>query len=190
MNAISLLTQDHRNVEALFKRFEATDDRAEKRRITDKVIEQLSVHAELEEQFFYPAVMANVEAPDKGDVLEGIEEHHLAKVALWELERLPATAPNFDAKFKVLSESILHHVQEEESEGGIFDDARRVLKANELEELGDRMEAARGTVPRRPHPLAPPVPPLNRVLGLPVAVLDRVVDTGKGVLRTVLPGAR
>ncbi|MBA2626151.1 MAG: hemerythrin domain-containing protein [Acidimicrobiia bacterium] len=190
MNAISLLTQDHRNVEALFKRFEATDDPKEKRSITDKVIEQLSVHAELEEQFFYPAVMAKVDGSGKDDVLEGIEEHHLAKVALWELERLPATAPNFDAKFKVLSENILHHVEEEEADGGIFADARKALKANELEELGDRMQAARTTVPSRPHPLAPPTPPINRLLGLPVAVLDRAVNTGKGLLRAVLPGAR
>jgi hypothetical protein len=188
MNAISLLTQDHRNVEQLFNRFEEAGTAAEKRGITDKVIEQLSVHAEIEEQFFYPAVAAKLE--ERGEVLEAVEEHHMAKVALWELERLPASAPNFDAKFTVMKENVLHHVGEEEGDGGIFSRARTVLKANELDELGDRMERARASVPSRPHPLAPPTPPLNRLLGLPVSILDRVVNTWKGLFRAAVPAAR
>jgi hypothetical protein len=188
MNAISLLTQDHRNVESLFSRFESADGPEEKRHIADKVIEQLSVHAELEEQYFYPAVSARLE--ERGDVLEAVEEHHLAKVALWELERLPATAPNFDAKFTVLKENVLHHVGEEEGRDGLFASARKALKANELEDLGQRMQRARATVPSRPHPLAPPTPPVNRLLGLPVAVLDRIITTGKGVARTLVPALR
>jgi hypothetical protein len=188
MNAISLLTQDHRNVEQLFHRFEEAESPEEKRGITDKVIEQLSVHAEIEEQFFYPAVAAKLD--ERGEVLEAVEEHHLAKVALWELERLPASAPNFDAKFTVMRENILHHVGEEEGAGGIFQQARKVFKANELNELGDRMERARASVPHRPHPLAPPTPPLNRLLGLPVSILDRVVNTTKGLVRAAVPAFR
>ena len=188
MNAISLLTQDHRNVEQLFNRFEAAATPEDKRAITDKVIEQLSVHAEIEEQFFYPALAAKLE--ERGDVLEAVEEHHMAKLALWELERLPASASNFDAKFTVMKENILHHVSEEEGDDGIFQTARKVLKANELEELGDRMQRARANVPRRPHPLAPPTPPINRLLGLPVSVLDRVVNTTKGVVRATVPALR
>jgi Hemerythrin HHE cation binding domain len=188
MNAISLLTQDHRNVEQLFNRFEAAERPEEKRSITDKVIEQLSIHAEIEEQFFYPAVAAKME--ERGEVLEAVEEHHMAKLALWELERLPATAPNFEAKFTVMKENILHHVGEEEGDDGLFQQARKVLNATELEELGDRMERARATVPHRPHPLAPPTPPLNRLLGLPVSILDRVVNTGKGVARAAVPMLR
>ena len=188
MNAISLLTQDHRNVEQLFDRFEEAATPEEKRSVTDKVIEQLSVHAELEEQFFYPAVSAKME--EQGEVLEAVEEHHLAKLALWELERLPASASNFDAKFTVMKENILHHVGEEEGDDGLFQQARKVLKANELDELGERMEKARGTVPHRPHPLAPPTPPLNRLLGIPVSILDRAVNTGKGVVRAAAPMLR
>ncbi|MBA3303671.1 MAG: hemerythrin domain-containing protein [Acidimicrobiia bacterium] len=184
MNSITLLTQDHRNVEALFKRFEAAEDERQKRDIADKVIEQLSIHAELEEQLFYPALKAKLD--DGGDVIEGIEEHHLAKVSLWELERLPVSAPNFDAKFKIMAELIRHHVEEEEGEGGIFAQARKAMKANELAALGERMEKAKATVPSRPHPLAPPVPPFNSILGLPVAVLDKVVNAGKGVVQGAL----
>jgi hypothetical protein len=188
MNAISLLSQDHRNVEQLFNRFEEAATPEEKRSITDKVIEQLSVHAEIEEQFFYPAVAAKLE--ERGEVLEAVEEHHMAKVALWELERLPASAPNFDAKFTVMKENVLHHVGEEEGDGGIFQHARTVLKANELAELGDRMERARASVPSRPHPLAPPTPPLNRLLGLPVSILDRAINAWKGLVRATVPAFR
>ena len=188
MNAISLLTQDHRNVEQLFNRFEQAENPEEKRSITDKVIEQLSVHAEIEEQFFYPAVAAKLE--ERGEVLEAVEEHHLAKVALWELERLPSSAPNFDAKFTVMKENVLHHVGEEEGDDGIFQQARKVLRANELDDLGDRMARARASVPSRPHPLAPPTPPLNRLLGLPVSILDRVVTTTKGLVRATVPALR
>ena len=188
MNAISLLTQDHRNVEQLFNRFEAAETAEEKRSLTDKVIEQLSVHAEIEEQFFYPAVAAKM--AERGEVLEAVEEHHMAKLALWELERLPASATNFDAKFTVMKENIRHHVGEEEGDGGIFELARKALRASELEELGDRMERARASVPRRPHPLAPPTPPLNRLLGIPVSILDWAVNTTKGLVRATVPAFR
>jgi hypothetical protein len=188
MNAISLLTQDHRNVEQLFHRFEAAGTPEEKRALTDKVIEQLSVHAEIEEQFFYPALAAKLE--ERGDVLEAVEEHHMAKLALWELERLPASAANFDAKFTVMKENILHHVAEEEGDDGIFAQARKELGADELEALGDQMQRARASVPHRPHPLAPPTPPLNRIIGIPVSLLDRAVNTGKGVARAMVPALR
>ena len=77
-NAITQLVQDHRNVEDLFKRFEALGpggDPAEKRRIVDKVIEHLSIHAELEEQVVYPALRAEVDDPS--DVLEGLSLIHI-----------------------------------------------------------------------------------------------------------------
>jgi hypothetical protein len=89
-----------------------------------------------------------------------------------------------------MKENILHHVEEEEGDDGLFQVARKVLKANELEELGDRMERARASVPRRPHPLAPPTPPINRLLGLPVSILDKVVNTSKGVVRAAVPALR
>jgi hemerythrin-like domain-containing protein len=183
MNAISLLKQDHRNVESLFKRFEAAgDDALEKRTVVDQVIEQLSIHAEIEEQVLYPAMRQRFD--DDDPVLEALEEHHLAKVSLWELEKLPASSDRFDAKFTVLAENIRHHVEEEEAE--LFEQLRKAFKANELDEMGDRMEQLKKVVPTRPHPLSPDQPPLNALLGLPVAVLDRVVTTGKGLVTKAL----
>ena len=80
MDAITLLKNDHKTVERLFKQFEKAGDRAlvEKRRIVDRIIEELSVHASIEEQYFYPATRATV--PETEDiVLESLEEHHIVK---------------------------------------------------------------------------------------------------------------
>jgi hypothetical protein len=187
MNALTLLKQDHSNVDSLFKRFEALADDAspaEKQEIVEKVITMLSVHAELEEQLLYPAMRAALD--DDADVLEGIEEHHVAKVLLWELDKLPATHERFDAKMAVLIESIRHHVAEEEEDGGLFDQARKALKGVELEEMGERMEELRKVAPTRPHPLSPDQPPFNTLVGLPVAVLDRVYTTGKELVTKAL----
>ena len=190
MNAITLLKQDHGNVESLFKRFEALPDDAEpvaKRDIVEKVITQLSVHAELEEQILYPAMRQK--ADDDSDILEAIEEHHVAKVLLSELDKLPATSERFDAKMAVLMENIRHHVEEEEADGGLFDQVRKAFKANEIDDMGDRMEKLRKTAPTRPHPFSPDQPPLNTLVGLPVAVLDRIYTAGKQLVSSALKRA-
>ena len=94
MDAITLLRTDHKTVEQLFKRFEKAGDRAhvEKREIVDRIIEELSVHAAIEEQVFYPVARATV--PDTEDIaLESLEEHHIVKWVLSELADLdPATS--------------------------------------------------------------------------------------------------
>src|SRR5688500_20140472 len=89
MNAITLLKTDHGNVDALFKQFEALGrdgDPAEKRRVVDHIIEQLSVHSSVEEQLLYPLLRDRLE--DDFPILEALEEHHVAKVTLSELEKL------------------------------------------------------------------------------------------------------
>jgi hemerythrin superfamily protein len=188
VNAISLLKQDHGNVEALFKRYEAldADEYGEKRRIVDLLIEQLSIHATIEEQFFYPAVR---QATEKGAklALEGLEEHHIVKMTLNELEKMAPTGERFDAKVTVLIESVRHHVEEEEQE--LFQAVRKSMKVAQLEQLGDTMEAAKATAPTRPHPFLPDIPPFNVILGAPVAVLDRVVTTARDVAGRVLKRA-
>src|SRR3954463_13266685 len=106
MNALALLKSDHANVEALFKEFEALepDDMTGRRRVVDHIIEQLSVHAAIEEMVFYPAVReANEEA--RSDVLESLEEHHVVKWLLSELESLPPAHERFDAKVTVVIEN-------------------------------------------------------------------------------------
>src|SRR5687768_8984934 len=117
MDAITLLKDDHKAVEQLFKRFEKAGDKAyaEKRAVVDRIIEELSKHAAVEEQLFYPVVRATV--PDTEDIaLESLEEHHVVKWVLSELETMDPREERFDAKVTVLIENVRHHVEEEEDE--------------------------------------------------------------------------
>jgi hypothetical protein len=187
MNALSLLKQDHDEVEALFTRYEALGkgaDPTEKRALAEEVITLLSIHAELEEQLFYPAMREKLDEDD--DVLEALEEHHAVKFLLSELDKLPATHERFDSKMAVVIEQVRHHVEEEEGDEGLFAAARTGFKPQELEELGARMEDLKKVAPTRPHPLSPDEPPFNTLLGLPVAAADRIYTTGKGILTSVL----
>ncbi|CAM5314104.1 hemerythrin domain-containing protein [Streptomyces avidinii] len=153
MDAIVLLRDDHKTVEKLFKQFEKTgdEDTDERRRIADQVVEELTVHAWIEEQIFYPA--AREAAPDTTDhILESIEEHHAVVWMLSELKGMDAADERFKAKMSVLMENVRHHVEEEEKEW--FPDVRKAMGRNRLTELGERLEAEKPKAPR--DPLATP----------------------------------
>jgi len=177
MDAITLLRDDHRAVERLFKRFEKAGDRAhvEKRQIVDRIIEELSIHAAVEEQVFYPVARATV--PDTEDIaLESLEEHHIVKWVLSELADLDPSNERFDAKVTVLIENVRHHVEEEEQE--FFPKVRGHLRRKAL---GDAMAAAKKFAPTHPHPRSPDEPPGNVVVGAIAGVLDRVGDNISGL---------
>jgi hemerythrin superfamily protein len=188
MNALTLLKQDHQNVDALFERFEELakgNGTKAKADVVQKIITHLSVHAAIEEQVFYPAVRAALADADiESTVLEALEEHHAVKLLLTEIEKLPPTAERFDAKVTVMIENVRHHVQEEEEE--LFPKVREAMTVQQLEELGEALDKAKEAAPTRPHPFQPDQPPLNVLLGLPVAVLDRALTTGKELLGKVL----
>lgn len=164
MDAITLLKEDHKTVEKLFRRFEklekddGPDD--QKRAVVDEIIEELSVHAAIEEQVFYPAIREVM--PDAEDmVLEALEEHHVAKWVLSELADLSPSHERFDAKVTVLIESVRHHVEEEEGE--LFPDVRKELGRKRLGEVGEALEKAKMAAPRSPQPTMPDEPPGNIV---------------------------
>jgi hemerythrin superfamily protein len=176
MDAVTLLKQDHKTVDELFTKFEQAGPRAfkTKRRLVDQVIEELSVHAAIEEQIFYPATREFV--PEIEDhVLESLEEHHIVKWTLSELEDLDPTDERFDAKVMVLIESVRHHVKEEERD--MFPKVRKALGTSALRSLGERMQEAKEIVPRRPHPRMPDEPPGNVVAGSAMALLDLARET-------------
>lgn len=179
MNALTLLKQDHGNVEELFHRFEtaATDDVEELARVRDLVIEHLSRHAVIEEQVFYPAIRERLGDDHAFTVLEGLEEHHAAKMMLSELEKLAPAHERFRAKFTVLIENIRHHVQEEEDD--MFPLVRDAFTVEELNDMGEAMQNAKAVAPTRPHPFIPDVPPFNVLLGVPVAMIDGAITAGK-----------
>jgi len=114
MDAITLLTNDHRKVEALFKDYEfAREDRVRKE-LVDQMVKELSIHASIEEGSLYPAVRKDV--PGAGSLVdESLEEHQQAKELLAKLDGLEPTESSFDATVQELMEAIKHHVQEEEA---------------------------------------------------------------------------
>jgi hemerythrin superfamily protein len=180
MDAITLLKDDHKTVEQLFKRYEKAGHRAyaEKRNIVDRLTEALSVHAAIEEQLFYPVVRATVPGTEHM-ALESLEEHHIVKWVLSELEHMDPDDERFDAKVTVLIENVRHHVREEEQE--FFPRVRDDLGRDALNQLGDAMVEARKTAPTHPHPRSPDAPPGNVVIGAAVGVADRIGDTVSGL---------
>lgn len=113
-NPIEMLREDHDKVKKLFKEFEESDSEQEKKNLAKKAMFELKVHAIIEEEIFYPAVREESEEADL--VNEAIEEHHIAKGLIHELETMELDREHYEAKFKVLSESVKHHIEEEESE--------------------------------------------------------------------------
>lgn len=189
MDAITLLKDDHKTVEKLFKRFEKAGDGAykEKRNVAERIREELSRHAAIEEQLFYPVVRATVDGVE--DVtLESLEEHHIVKWVLSELDDMDPKDERFTAKMTVLIENVRHHVDEEEDE--LFPKVREQLGRKDLGELGDAMEAARRIAPTHPHPRQPDTPPGNIVGGAAAGIADRVGDGAKAAAQGAVSSAQ
>ena len=123
-DAIALLKQDHRTVEELFEQFEKASGDGRKQKLAEQICLELSVHAQIEEEIFYPACEGKVEE----DLLkESYVEHDGAKVLIAELiNGGPKEDEYYDAKVKVLQEEIEHHVEEDEKRmEGLFAQARK-----------------------------------------------------------------
>ncbi len=180
MDAITLLKADHQTVEGLFKRFEKAGARAhvEKRAIVDRIIEELSIHAAIEEQVFYPVARAAVPETE-AITLESLEEHHVVKWLLSELDGMDPTHERFDAKVTVLIENVRHHVDEEQDE--FFPKVRQHLTRTQLAEIGDALAQAKMSAPTKPHPRMPDTGPVNVVAGAIAGVVDRVNDNVYGI---------
>jgi hemerythrin-like domain-containing protein len=114
-DAVALLVEDHQKVKKLFDEFEKTDDTEKRKQIAALAIQELKVHAALEEEIFYPSVRKKIE-DDEEIMNEADEEHHVAKVLIAELESMKGTESHYAAKFIVLAENVRHHIKEEEDE--------------------------------------------------------------------------
>ncbi|HEX6525642.1 MAG TPA: hemerythrin domain-containing protein [Streptosporangiaceae bacterium] len=149
MDAITLLKDEHKTVETLFKEFEKAGDRAvkTKRKLVDQIIEELTTHAYIEETVFYPA--ARKAAPDTtSHVLESIEEHHVVVWMLSELAEMDPADERFTAKVTVLIENVRHHVKEEERDW--FPEVRKTMGRKVLQQLGEELAAAKLHAPKDP----------------------------------------
>jgi hemerythrin-like domain-containing protein len=138
VDALDLLTAQHRDVEDDVDRFRATDDPQERATIAKAVIRSLRLHTTIEEQYLYPGIRERI-GDLEDDVLEDLEEHHAMEMLLDELEHLDPTDERFAPKFLVMSELVAHHVEEEEQDE--FPVVREHFPAADLEQLGEQMQA-------------------------------------------------
>jgi len=136
-DAIELLEREHRRFEELMKQGEATTERARatRRALLTTLTAELNAHELMEEKVLYPALQAHPQAREI--VLEGFEEHHVADLIVSELHEVATNDEAWGAKFKVLKESIEHHIKEEE--GSMFRLARGIFSRDELRVLAARM---------------------------------------------------
>jgi hemerythrin-like domain-containing protein len=136
-DALTLLEAQHRAVEKLFDAFERAEEHDLERKATlvQRACELLAMHAMVEEEILYPAAKEALRGDAKDDVNEALIEHFLVKTLIEKFETLKAGDEGFDATFKVLTENVKHHVEEEESE--LFAQLRR--SKLDLDRLGAKI---------------------------------------------------
>lgn len=144
MNVIDLLKKDHETVSELFKSFESAKEAEQKdscQQIARQVCQELTVHATVEEELFYPAVDAKAKGDEDAEdnIKEADEEHRLVKALVSEIQDMEAGDDHFEAKVKVLKDVVDHHVEEEEGE--LMPKAKKLLSKEELEDIGAEVEA-------------------------------------------------
>jgi hemerythrin superfamily protein len=142
-DAIALLKADHKAVKALFKEADELSDRAltQMKKLGDQICRELTVHTEIEQKIFYPAVKERSQRGHKEQrelVLESYEEHALAKKIIGELQSLEASDESYRPKLNVLHELIDEHVKEEER--ALFPATRDLMSEDSLVELGQQMQ--------------------------------------------------
>jgi hemerythrin superfamily protein len=141
VDALALLTADHNRVRGLFTRFKKakeSEDTAMLAELANEIITELQVHTSIEETQFYPWV-EDISKETKNTVTEGVEEHHVVKTLIEEIQALEPGQDQWTAKMTVLIENVEHHAEEEEDE--LFPKVRSNTTAADREALGERLEA-------------------------------------------------
>lgn len=135
-DAVALLKADHRTVEELFEKYKKATGIERKQSIAEEICLDFSVHAQIEEEIFYPACEGKV---DEDLLKESYVEHDAAKLLVAEIMAdAPKSDEFYDAKMKVLQEEIEHHVGEEEKRlEGLFSQARRA--GLDMDSLGEQL---------------------------------------------------
>lgn len=164
-NAITMLKSDHATVKRLLRELSETTERAVKQReaLVAQIERELKMHAQLEEEIFYPAFKAASRGTEAEDLFyEAAEEHHIVDMVLPALKAANPKSKEFTAKASVMKELVEHHIKEEESE--MFAEARELFGDDQLRELGDMMQARRDTIEAMwDNPLLRPVKKLQSV---------------------------
>ncbi len=175
-DAIELLISDHRELEQLFNMMDAaraTGHADEQRYVAEHVVEDLSVHAVIEEMILYPAMRDAL--PDGDQLVEdALEEHQEAKELLTRIDGKDPQSEEARNAFDELVSTIRHHVQEEEND--LLPRLREALGQERLQQMGEQLEMARKAAPTHPHPHAPNTPPGNVAAGGFATVVDKIRD--------------
>jgi hemerythrin superfamily protein len=181
MDPVKLIKQDHRTVKALFRKFEKATRKAERQKLGEELIEELSVHAAIEEQLLYPALRARDKRSEE-PVLNALEEHHAVKMVLAELDKMNADEERYSPKMHVVQESVEMHIEEEERE--LLPRVQRLFDEDEREQMARAITMMKKAAPNHPHPLAPDTPPGSVF----AAMFARLNDTGKDLIRKLTNG--
>ena len=171
---VSVLIEDHREIKEFFREIEAATDAETRRDFADRLTAEVVRHSIAEETYLYPAAR---KALPNGDALvdEELEEHREVEQLLKDWESMAGDDPEFMPTFQKIKDGLLHHLDEEE-EPKLFPEMQQALSTDEQEELGRKMTQIKKIAPTRPHPSAPDQPPLNKLVGVPTGIVDRVRD--------------
>ena len=173
MEITKLLTNDHKEVDELFRRYHLSKEDDSIEELTKEIVHELSVHAAVEELFVYPLVRATVDGGGE-DADHAIEEHHEAKRLLADLEKLEAGSKDHSRTMEKLIDSVRQHVEEEEGE--VFPKLRESASESTREKVGKLVEHAKGVVPTHPHPLVPGTATAQLLAGPWASTVDKIRD--------------
>ena len=177
-NAITMLKSDHASVKKLLRQLSETTERAIKQRenLAARIERELKMHAQIEEEVFYPAFKAAARGTEAEDLFyEAAEEHHVVDMVLPALMAARTGSHEFSAKAKVLKDLIEHHIKEEEKE--MFPQARALFTDEQLRELGDMMQARRDAIEAMWD--SPLLRPVKKLQGIAHKLLPTKVKTAK-----------
>jgi hypothetical protein len=164
-DAIAMLKADHRKVEELFEQFENARGAKSKVKIAQQICTELMVHATIEEEVFYPAVK---EAVEEDIYAEAHVEHDGAKMLIAEILASSPDDEFYEAKVKVLSEEIKHHVKEEEQRDGMFAQAKK--GDVDMAELGAQLSSRKQELMREFKQQGLPIPETRSMKGVKLRV--------------------
>lgn len=173
-DGITLLTTDHREVEALFSQVEGQP--SPERDVVNKIVKELSIHDAIEKEYLYPIVR---EKATDGNAMadHSIEEHDEVAETLLAIDKADP-GPEQARLLSELIRMVKTHVQEEEQQ--IFPAMRASMAQTEVDQLGEKLETAKKTAPTRPHPHAPSEGLGTKIAGAMSAPLDKARDAASG----------
>lgn len=176
-DVVDILTTDHREMIDLLEQIEKTDDPDERRALADAVTAEVMRHSVAEELFVYP-VYERVVTDGSDEVEHDKEEHQEIEETLKKLESLEPKGPEFMRVVRELKDQLDHHADDEESDQ--FPKLRANVSAEDLLDLGRKVDAAKKVAPTRPHPDSPHSELFHMTVGQGVGMVDRLRDALSG----------